>query len=48
MSVSAETNRPNLLLKGGHVIDPANGIDRRADVRLSGGRVATVGPDLPL
>jgi dihydroorotase len=48
MSVSAETNRPNLLLKGGHVIDPANGIDRRADVRLSGGRVATIGPDLPL
>ena len=37
----------NLLLKGGHVIDPANGIDRLADVRLSEGRIAAVGPDLP-
>ena len=46
--LSPETNRPALLLKGGHVIDPANGIDRLADVRLSGGRIAAVGPDLPL
>jgi dihydroorotase len=44
---AAETDQPNLLLKGGHVIDPANGIDRRADVRLSAGRVAAVAPDLP-
>src|SRR5215216_4675456 len=42
------SERPNLLLKGGHVLNPANGIDRQVEVRLSGGRVATVGPDLPL
>jgi dihydroorotase len=47
MSSSSENNRPNLLLKGGHVIDPANGLDHLADVRLSAGRVAAVGPDLP-
>jgi dihydroorotase len=40
-------NHLNLLLTGGHMIDPANGIDRRADVRLSEGRVAAVEHDIP-
>lgn len=48
MSSAPEANRSNLLLKGGHVVDPANGIDRPADVRLSDGQVAAVGPDLPV
>ena len=47
MSSSPELNRVNLLLKGGHVLDPANGIDRQADVRLSGGRIEAVGANLP-
>src|SRR5215213_11598628 len=47
MSSSPDLSQPNLLFKGGHVIDPANGIDRRADVRLSDGKVAAVAPDLP-
>jgi dihydroorotase len=47
MSSSPDVNQPNLLLKGGHVIDPANRIDRRADVRLSAGRVAAVAHDIP-
>lgn len=38
---------PNLLLRGGRAIDPANLIDGPADVRLSGGAVVEVGPDLP-
>ena len=42
-----KNNQLNLLLKGGHVIDPANGIDRRVDVRLSEGRVAAVAHDIP-
>jgi dihydroorotase len=47
MSSSPDVIRPNLLLKGGHVIDPANGIDRRADVRLSEGQVEAVTHDMP-
>lgn len=35
-----------LLLKGGHVIDPRNGVDGRADVAIAGERVAAIGPDL--
>ena len=38
--------QPRLLLAGGHVIDPANGIDGKADVVLSGGRVTGIGDDL--
>jgi dihydroorotase len=47
MSFSPDIIRPNLLLKGGHVIDPANGIDRRADVRLSEGQGEAVTHDMP-
>lgn len=36
----------DLLLKGGRLIDPLNGIDRRADVAIADGRVAAVGDDL--
>ncbi len=35
-----------LLLRGGRVLDPAQAIDQRLDVRLSEGRVAELGPDL--
>lgn len=36
----------DLLLRGGHVIDPRNGLDGVADVAIAGGKVAAVGPDL--
>lgn len=36
----------DLLLKGGHVIDPANNIDKVMDVAISGKRIAAVAPDL--
>ena len=36
----------DLLLKGGHVIDPANRIDQKADVAVSTGRIAAVEPDM--
>src|SRR5438093_1177827 len=39
--------RYDLVLKGGHVIDPKNGVDRVADVAIRGGRVAAVEPNLP-
>ncbi|MEC7883515.1 MAG: dihydroorotase [Verrucomicrobiota bacterium] len=35
----------SILLKGGHLIDPANGRDETADVLLVDGRVAVVGSD---
>ena len=37
-------NREALLITGGQVIDPANGIDGQFDVLLRGGRVAAVAP----
>ncbi|HLN10604.1 MAG TPA: amidohydrolase/deacetylase family metallohydrolase [Xanthobacteraceae bacterium] len=36
----------DLILKGGHVIDPAQSIDRVADVAFAGGRVVRVDADL--
>jgi dihydroorotase len=36
-----------LLLKGGRVVDPANGVDGTRDVLIEGGRIARVGRDLP-
>jgi dihydroorotase len=36
------------LLKGGRVVDPANGIDGMLDVRIEGERIAQVGRDLPV
>src|SRR6476661_6122980 len=36
----------DLLLKRGHVIDPANSIDGIRDVAVAGGRIARIAPDL--
>ena len=37
----------NRLLKGGRVVDPANGIDGAYDILIEGERIARVGRDLP-
>ncbi|MBM3264433.1 MAG: amidohydrolase/deacetylase family metallohydrolase, partial [candidate division Zixibacteria bacterium] len=37
----------DLLLKGGHVIDPANGIDGRMDVGIAGGRITALDTGIP-
>ncbi|MDP2334689.1 MAG: amidohydrolase/deacetylase family metallohydrolase [Reyranella sp.] len=37
----------DLLLRGGHVIDPATGLDGIADVAITDGRIAAVQKDLP-
>ncbi len=37
----------DLLLRGGRVIDPAQGLDGVLDVAVSGGRIAAVGKNLP-
>lgn len=45
----AEAQLPqyDLLLKGGHVIDPANHIDSVMDVAVAAGKIAAVGKDIP-
>ncbi len=40
------TDPVDLLLAGGRVIDPVNGIDGIADVAIAGGRIVEVGPRL--
>ena len=46
-SALAQTPRYDLLLKGGHVIDPANHIDGVMDVAVSSGKIAAVSKDIP-
>jgi dihydroorotase len=36
----------DLMVTGGRVIDPANGVDRVADVAVKKGRIAAVAPKL--
>src|SRR5215472_10780694 len=37
----------DLILRGGRVIDPSQGIDKLADVAFSGGKVSAIGANLP-
>ena len=39
--------RYDLLLRQGHVIDPANGIDAVMDVAVAGGKIARVAANIP-
>jgi dihydroorotase len=43
----ASPPRFDLLLKGGHVMDPVNGIDAKMDVGISSGKIAAVEKDIP-
>lgn len=45
---NAQVPRYDLLLKGGQVIDPANGLDGKMDVAVSLGRIAAVEKDIPV
>jgi dihydroorotase len=45
--VAAAQPRYDLLLKGGHVIDPKNSRNAVMDVAIAGGRIARVAPDIP-
>src|SRR5256714_3129349 len=44
---NAQVPRYDLLLKGGHVVDPANGLDAKMDIAVSLGRIAAVEKDIP-
>ena len=41
------SDRIDIVLKGGHVIDPANQISQVMDVAIAGGRIASVARDIP-
>jgi dihydroorotase len=47
LNANAQTPRYDLLLKGGHVIDPANHVDGIFDVAILGGKIAAVEKDIP-
>ena len=47
LSAGAAAQTYDLLLKGGHVIDPANEIDGIRDVAVTGNTIAAVAPDIP-
>ena len=38
--------RYDLVLKGGRVVDPAQGLDKVTDIAFSGGKVAAIGDNL--
>ena len=46
-ALAASAQQYDLLLDGGFVIDPANGIAGHRDVAISDGRIAAVAPDIP-
>ena len=45
---NTQTPKYDLLLKKGHVIDPANGLDGQMDVAVAVGRIAAVQKDIPV
>lgn len=45
--VSAVSQEIDLLLKGGHVIDPKNKIDSKMDVAIVAGKIFRIGVDIP-
>jgi dihydroorotase len=46
-SYLARAQETDLLLKGGHVIDPKNNIDALMDVAISGGKITRVAANIP-
>jgi dihydroorotase len=44
--VTAQVQMTDILLKGGHVIDPKNGIDSKMDVAITDGRITQVAPEI--
>ena len=44
---AAQAQQYDLLLRGGRVVDPANGIDAQMDIAVAGGRIAAVQAGIP-
>jgi dihydroorotase len=47
LAVIAHAQQYDLLIRGGHVIDPKNKVDAVADVAIAGGKIALVAPSIP-
>lgn len=47
MALSAHSQEIDILLKGGHVIDPKNNIDQNADVAIAKGKIYKVAANIP-
>jgi dihydroorotase len=47
IAVFAQAQQYDLLIQGGHVIDPKNKVDAVADVAIAGGKIALVAPSIP-
>ena len=47
MATFAKEASPDLVIKGGRVIDPARRIDEFLDVAIAGGRIAALAPSIP-
>jgi dihydroorotase len=45
--VLVQAQQIDLLLKGGHVIDPKNGIDSKMDVAITDGKISAVSANIP-
>ena len=45
MNVTAKTT--TIVLKGARVLDPVEGLDQTADIRISDGVIEAIGPNLP-
>ena len=43
---TASAQQYDIVLRGGHVIDPGNGIDARMDIAVLGDRIAAVQPNI--
>ena len=46
VALSVHAQQYDTILRGGHVIDPKNGIDGRMDVAIRGGTIAAVAPNV--
>lgn len=47
LTISVQAQEIDILLKGGHVIDPKNNIDGKMDVAIAGGKILKVAKDIP-
>src|SRR5687768_6712416 len=45
--ISLPAQQIDILLKGGHVIDPKNKIDTQMDIAITGGKISQVAPNIP-